>query len=113
MIWAGAPRRPGGSNRSPTNSHCSSDSAIAKLIPASVRAGRVSLSGADPTIGTGEFGYRPLEEVGATGRLAGGRPADRGRTNDQTAAEIAAGTPRMPDSPSRAHAVGRRWRGPG
>jgi hypothetical protein len=57
-IWAGAPRRPGGSNRSATSSHCSSERAIAKLMPAKVRAGRVTLSDANPPIRTGEFGHR-------------------------------------------------------
>src|SRR5450759_2056290 len=45
--------------------------AIAKLMPAKVRAGRVTLSDANPPIRTGEFGHRPLH-----------RELSRGSVND-------------------------------
>src|SRR5664280_574555 len=57
-IWAGAPRRPGGSNRSATSSHCSSVKAIAKLMAAIVAARDVSFDGTHP---------RSERELSATG----------------------------------------------
>src|SRR5450756_1727620 len=66
-IWAGAPRRPCGSNRSATNSHCSSVKAIAKLMPAIVAARGVSFDGTNTAVRTRTFGYRPS---------AGGTPSE-------------------------------------
>src|SRR5664279_2759059 len=57
-IWAGAPRRSGGSNRSATSSHCSSVKAIAKLMAAIVAARDVSFDGTHP---------RSERELSATG----------------------------------------------
>jgi len=60
-IWAGAPRRPGGSNRSATSSHCSSVKAIAKLMPAIVAARGVSFDGTNTAVRTRTFGHRPSD----------------------------------------------------
>lgn len=85
-ITAGAPRRPGGSNRSSaTNSHCSSVRAIAKRISAIVAGRGVSFRGTDPpsNVRTQLHVLSSRRDVGRPGAPSRGaprpRPAARGR----------------------------------
>jgi hypothetical protein len=67
-IWrrgmaAGAPRRPAGSNRSATSSHCSSVRAMAKLMARSLTAECVSSNGAKLSESSTNFRLQALRRT--------------------------------------------------